>query len=38
MKSPMTMVTTKIEPMTMPGLDKGTIRFHNVCHAEAPES
>ena len=38
MKSPITMVTTKIEPMTMPGLDSGMIRFHSVCQAEAPES
>jgi len=38
MKSPMTMVTTKIDPMTMPGLDSGTMRFHSVCQPEAPAS
>lgn len=38
MKSPITIVTTKIEPMTMPGLDSGMMRFHNVCQLDAPES
>ena len=32
----MTMVTTKIEPMTMPGFDSGTTTFHSVCQPEAP--
>src|SRR5450432_2816899 len=38
MKSPITIVTTKIEPITMPGLHRGTIRLHRVCQAVAPES
>jgi hypothetical protein len=30
-KSPMTMVTTKIEPIRMPVRDSGTTTFHSVC-------
>ena len=37
-KSPITMVTTKIEPMTMPGLHSGTTTFHSVCQPVAPAS
>src|SRR5436190_1099415 len=34
----MTMVTTKIDPITIPGLESGTTTFQSVCHAEAPAS
>ena len=37
-KSPMTMVMTKIEPMTMPGLASGRMTWRIVCHSEAPAS
>ena len=37
-KSPITMVTTKIEPMAMPGLHSGTTTFQTVCQPEAPAS
>ena len=37
-KSPITMVTTKMEPMTIPGLQRGITTFHSVCHPEAPAS
>ena len=37
-KSPMTMVTTKIEPMAMPGLHSGTMTFHSICQPLAPAS
>ena len=37
-KSPITMVSTKIEPITMPVRDSGTITFHRVCQALAPAS
>ena len=37
-KSPITMVMTKIEPITMPGLDSGMMTFHSVCQPVAPAS
>ena len=37
-KSPITMVTTKIEPMTMPGFVSGMTTFHKVCQPDAPAS
>ena len=37
-KSPMTMVMTKIEPMTMPGFDSGMTTFVSVCQPDAPAS
>ena len=38
MKSPITSVTTKIEPMAMPGLHSGMMTFHSVCQPDAPPS
>ena len=37
-KSPITMVMTKIEPMTIPGFDRGMTMFTSVCHPVAPAS
>ena len=37
-KSPITMVTTKIEPMAMPGLHSGRITLTRVCQPVAPAS
>ena len=37
-KSPITMVMTKIEPMTMPGFDSGMTMFHSACQPDAPAS
>ena len=37
-KSPMTMVSTKIEPMTMPGLVRGMTTLVSVCQPDAPPS
>ncbi len=31
-------VSTKIDPMAMPGLQSGTMTFHRVCQALAPAS
>ena len=38
MKSPITIVTTKIEPMTMPGLASGITMFQMICQPVAPAS
>src|ERR1700709_815466 len=38
MKSPMTMVTTKIEPMAMPGFDSGMMTLVSICQPVAPAS
>ncbi len=38
MKSPMTSVTTKIEPMAMPVFDSGRITLTIVCQQPAPSS
>ena len=38
MKSPITIVTTKIEPMAMPDLDSGSITVVTVLHHPAPSS
>ena len=34
----MTMVSTKIEPMTMPGFTSGRMTWRMVCHSVAPAS
>ena len=37
-KSPITIVITKIEPMTIPGFASGMTTFTRVCHPLAPAS
>ena len=37
-KSPITSVTTKIEPMAMPGFTSGTITSRRIWKPEAPAS
>ncbi len=37
-KSPITMVTTKIEPMAMPGLHSGMMTWRSACQPAAPAS
>ena len=37
-KSAITSVTTKIEPMAMPGLASGMMTFHRICQPLAPAS
>ena len=37
-KSPITMVMTKIEPMTMPVRHSGTMTFQTICQPLAPQS
>ena len=38
MKSPMTMVTTKIEPMMIPGRHSGITTLNSICQVDAPAS